>query len=396
MAKIVPPKYVLQLLFTLQTRGYPAYLVGGCVRDLLLGVRPHDWDVCTGALPEQVMAMFPETRPTGLRHGTVLVLMGSHPVEVTTFRAEGGYADHRHPDNVRFVGDLTEDLSRRDFTVNAMALSADGLLSDPFGGREDLKARLIRCVGEPERRFEEDALRMLRALRFAARLGFSIEPATEAAIRKKAPLAAGLAAERVREELERLLLTDAPETVGSLIELGLLDSWLYARPNTVLEFVRLSALPRKAGDRWCGLCWLLEQHGCISSTSSFLQSLRMDGLTLRRVTAALEILSSPLPETAPDWKRLLARYGSEAAGCAGRCADAFFSRGKAAALRRVLRSGECWSLKELAVSGEDLLALGLGGRVLGEMLDFLLDYVIEHPENNKRELLLSIALGSED
>ena len=137
MATIKPPKYVRQVLVALQSRGYPAYLVGGCVRDMLLGVHPQDWDICTGALPEQIMEVFPDSRPTGIRHGTVTVMVASHPVEVTTFRADGSYADHRHPDLVRFVSDLTADLGRRDFTMNAIALSSDGMLADPFGGAED-------------------------------------------------------------------------------------------------------------------------------------------------------------------------------------------------------------------------------------------------------------------
>ena len=396
MATVAPPKYVRQILFTLQGHGYPAYLVGGCVRDMLLEHRPHDWDICTGARPEQVMALFPGSRPTGLAHGTVTVVIGSRQVEVTTFRTEGSYADHRHPDMVRFVGELTTDLSRRDFTINAMALSADGLLADPFGGREDLRRRLIRCVGDPGRRFEEDALRMLRALRFAARLGFSLDPATEAAIREKAPLAASLAAERVREELEKILLTDAPETVGELMEMGLLDGWLYLRPRSTLPFVRLSALPRRPLDRWCALCWLLEQHGCISSAESFLSGLRMDSRSIRICAAALEILSAPLPRTDVQWKRVLRRSGAESAACAANCADAFGEPEVQRSLRAVLRSGECYCLRDLAVGGEDLLKLGLKGQALGEMLDFLLDYVIDHPENNRRELLLAIAGGSEE
>ncbi len=396
MDRIVPPKYVLRVLFTLQSRGYPAYLVGGCVRDMLLGVRPHDWDVCTGARPEEVMAVFPKTRPTGLQHGTVTVIDGSHALEVTTFRAEGEYSDHRHPDAVRFVTDLTADLSRRDFTINAMALSAEGVLTDPFGGRADLQKGVVRCVGDPEQRFEEDALRMFRALRFSARLGFRIDPATREAIRRKAPLAAALACERVREELEKLLLTRSPETLGELVELGLLDPWLYHRPSPGLEYLRLSALPRVALDRWCGLCWLLERDGAIASAESFLDSLRLDSRSKSCCAGAIEILSSPMPASAAEWKRCLRRHGTEAALCAARCADAFEHRGHTRALKEVLKSGECFSLRHLAVGGEDLLALGLRGKALGEMLDFLLDYVIEYPENNRRELLLNIAAHTEE
>lgn len=191
------------MLLGLQAREYRAYLVGGCVRDMIIGITPNDWDICTSALPKEVMEIFPTSRPTGLKHGTVTVVIGSHSVEVTTFRADGAYSDHRRPDSISFVTDLTADLSRRDFTMNAVALSPDGLTVDPFGGIEDIRLGIVRCVGEPELRFEEDALRMFRALRFAARLGFTIDIDTYSAIAAKAPLAASLAAERVRDELEK-------------------------------------------------------------------------------------------------------------------------------------------------------------------------------------------------
>ena len=171
MALITPPKYVRQVLTTLQARGHLAYLVGGCVRDMLMGVHPHDWDVCTSALPGQVMEIFPKTLPIGIRHGTVTVVIESRQVEVTTFRSEGSYSDHRHPDAVSYVGDLNTDLSRRDFTMNAIALPPDGLVADPFGGVQDIRDKIIRSVGDPDRRFEEDALRMFRALRFSATPG---------------------------------------------------------------------------------------------------------------------------------------------------------------------------------------------------------------------------------
>ena len=396
MATIAPPKYVRQILFTLQGHGYPAYLVGGCVRDMLLEHRPHDWDICTGALPEQVMALFPGSRPTGLAHGTIKVVIGSRQVEVTTFRAEGSYADHRHPDRVAFVTELTEDLSRRDFTMNAIALAADGLLADPFGGVEDIREKRIRCVGEPALRFEEDALRMLRALRFSAKLGFTIEINTLLAIQEKAPLAATLAAERVREELEKLLLTDAPETVYPLMEMGLLDAYLRDRPLFSPLFRKLRRLPRKALYRWAGLTVLLCRLGGIDSAEDFLRSLRLDSRSIRCCTAAEQLLRQPLPTTPLAWKKALHAWEVPGVSCAAAVSDALYGGQSLKALRAVLRSGECFSLKHLAVSGDDLLALGLRGRALGEMLNFLLDYVMEFPENNRRELLLSLAGGGSE
>ena len=396
MENIAPPKYVRQVLRGLQARGHVAYLVGGCVRDMALGVRPHDWDICTGALPEQVMEVFPGALPTGLKHGTVTVRINSRSVEVTTFRSEENYADHRHPETVRFVGELTTDLSRRDFTINAMALSPDGLIMDPFGGLTDLEHRCIRCVGSPELRFEEDALRMFRALRFSARLDFTIEEATLAAIGKKAHLASALAAARIRDEVEKTLLTPRPETVGLMQHLGLLDGFLCARADALPELKLLTKLPRKALDRWMALCVILRRRGLISSVEDFLTALRLDSRTIRCCTDGAALLEGRKPRGAPEWKRLLRRWGVDTVSCAARCRDALDGGSSSRELKSVLKSGECFSMKHLAVSGDDLTALGLKGRELGEMLNFLLDYVIEYPENNRRELLLSLAGNTEE
>lgn len=396
MDTITPPKHVRQVLFTLQSHGYGAYLVGGCVRDMILGVQPNDWDICTSALPEEVMALFPKTVATGLKHGTVTVMIGKHGVEVTTFRSDGEYLDHRHPKNVSYVLDLNTDLSRRDFTMNAMAISAEGIISDPFGGMRDIADQCIRCVGDPELRFEEDALRMFRALRFSARLGFRIEENTLAAIRRKAKNAASISAERVRDEMEKLLLTRSPETVEIVLETGLLS--VYAAPVqlTAQELCSLKLLPYKAHERWCMFTWLLLKHGAIGSAEDFLAMLRLDRRTVQCVTEAIEILSSPAPRSALEWKRLLRDYGVGTVSCAARCRDAALNMNTYRELRTILKAGECFSLKHLAVNGDDLSALGLKGQALGETLNFLLEYVMEFPENNRRELLMYLAAAPED
>lgn len=396
MEKIVPPKYVMQILVTLRSRGHLAYLVGGCVRDMLLGVRPQDWDICTSALPEELLEIFPGSLPTGARHGTVTVRVGKRSAEVTTFRSESGYADHRHPDSVCFVGDLRGDLSRRDFTMNAIALSPEGVLMDPFGGAEDIRAGLVRCVGEPARRFEEDALRMFRALRFSARLGFAIEAETLAAIGEKAPLAASLSPERVRDELEKLLLSPAPELLYTAAEAGLLGGYLQGPPPERERFLALRQLVKKPLFRWAGFCCLLWEAGCTAPDRDLTGALRLDNRTRRCCAQVRLLLGEPLPETAVEWKRLLRRYGVETVSCAAACGDALHGGSRAGALRAVLKSGDCFSLERLAVTGMDLMGLGLRGRELGTMLDFLLDYVIEHPENNRRELLLALAGGLEE
>ena len=396
MIKSTPPKYVRQTLIRLQSRGYQAYLVGGCVRDMLMGKQPNDWDICTSALPEEVMEIFPTARPTGLKHGTVTVYINSRSLEVTTFRSEGSYADHRHPDSVSFVGDLHTDLSRRDFTMNAITLPVDGLIRDPFGGVEDIKNGIVRCVGEPERRFEEDALRMFRALRFAARLGFDIEAATMAAIEKKASLAKALACERVRDETEKIMLTTAPDSVFELVRLGLLDAFLLKRAEHSASFMALRRIIKKPFERWSLLSLILLEQGCISSVEKFLTAMRLDSRTIRCGEDTKIILDSALPETTYQWKKLLNAYGVATVSCAVRCYDALHGGKKYNALKAVLKSGECFSVKHLAIGGDELLELGLRGRELGDMLSFLLDYVMEYPENNRREMLLSLAGASED
>lgn len=396
MTPISPPKYVRQVLTTLQARGHLAYLVGGCVRDMLLGVHPHDWDVCTSALPEQVLSYFPHTLPLGLQHGTVTVLMGARQVEVTTFRSESRYADHRHPEAVSFVGDLNTDLSRRDFTMNAIALPPEGVAVDPFGGIQDIRDGVIRCVGEPALRFEEDALRMFRALRFSAKLGFRIEEKTAAAIRSKAHLAASLSPERVRDELEKLLVSKRPACMDELIAAGLLDAYLQRRPAPYSTLIRLKDVPRKPLFRWAMFSTLLSEAGCLASVEDFLQALRLDSHSIRCCSDCVALLGEPLPESPADWKRQLRRWGAETVICAARCRDASQGLRSYKILRAVLTSGECYSVRHLAVSGDDLLALGLRGKALGDMLQFLLDYVIDFPENNRRELLLSLARDSEE
>ena len=234
------------LLDALHGAGHAAYAVGGCVRDSLLGLDPHDWDLCTSARPEQVMALFGEEKciPTGLQHGTVTVKQGGRLYETTTFRTEGAYSDGRHPDAVCFVPDVREDLARRDFTINAMAYSAEEGFIDPFGGRDDLAAHLVRAVGEPERRFEEDALRILRLYRFAARFGFAIDPATGAAARALGPHLDYVSAERIQEELLKLLAAPRP---GSYLE------------PAVLAVVLPELEPEKQPERFAELCRTIDR-----------------------------------------------------------------------------------------------------------------------------------------
>lgn len=371
---IAPPKYVLNILCALDSAGHRAVLAGGCVRDSLLGRRPSDWDIASSASPEEVLALFPRCVPTGIKHGTVTVLSGGGSVEVTAFRAEGGYSDHRRPDSVSFGCPLEADLARRDLTVNAMAMDAAGEITDPFGGRDDLRRRLLRCVGEPERRFDEDALRMLRTVRFSAQLGFEIEPRTLEAIRALAHLASGLSAERVRDELLKTLRSPAPGLVWQLVDLGLLGACL-APGDASAPREALDVLPIYA--RLAHFCRGLELGGYIMSTDRFLAALRFDGETLRRTASAVEVLKSG----SRDWKRLLRDHGEAAVLAA---------HPKNRALRAVLRSGECWELSSLAIGGRELAALGYSGPELGRELRRLLDHVIDYPADNRADILCKL------
>ena len=396
MVDMTPPKYVRSILRTLKIHGYPSCIVGGCVRDLVLGTEPNDWDVATAARPEEVMELFPDCIPTGIKHGTVTVRSDSRFVEVTTFRSDGDYADHRHPDTVSFVGDLNTDLSRRDFTMNAIAVTAEGVIIDPYRGMEDISAGIIRCVGIPEKRFDEDALRMLRAFRFSARLGFEIEADTMQAIEENADLAARLSSERVRDEIEKMLLTGSPEILYQVIGCGLLDSYLKKHLSRDDGLLRIAALKKRPVPRWALFSAILLADECIRDVKEFLISLRLDGKTVRCCSVACEMLKKAPPENREEWKKLLYRNGIDSVVCAALCWDAIYDEGFEPYLQDIIRSGECFTLKDLAVNGKDLAVLGLQGKHLGEMLEFLLEYVIEHPDNNNRDTLMALAAAGTD
>ncbi len=365
-----PPKHTLQVISVLSGAGFEAFYVGGCVRDAILGRKPNDWDIASSALPEDVMGLFPRTIPTGIRHGTVTVLRGGKQIEITSFRTEGRYSDHRRPDSVIFTDNLTADLSRRDFTMNAMAMDEHLSIIDPFGGQADIKAGIIRCVHDPLERFAEDALRMLRALRFSAQLGFVIEPETFSALQKCAPLCRALSPERVRDELCKTLRSKGPDVVYDMVEYGLLDSFVSRdKPPTRLSLTRL---PQYA--RLSHLCLALEGSGNIMSTAFFLRALRFDSRSVQTSSAAVDILRSG----SRDWKRILRDHGEGAAKAA-------YPHSKR--LRAVLRSGECWKLSDLAVNGRHLAELGISGRETGVMLGKLLEHVIDRPQDNDLNIL---------
>ena len=390
MGRELPPKYVIKILSRLENRGFSAYMVGGCVRDMIMGRRPHDWDICSSALPDELISVFPRSRPTGIKHGTVTVKMSGSSAEITTFRSDGEYKDHRRPEAVQFLSGLKGDLERRDFTVNALALSRSGELCDLFGGREDIGNRLIRCVGEPDRRFNEDALRMLRAFRFSAVLGFEIEPDTLAAIRRNAPLSAFLAKKRIRDELEKILLSDSPQTISHVIEFGLTND-LIDNASACPELLSLKRLPKNRALRWAALCALLLNSGVIKDAAGFLSTLRLDSASIHSCSLGAKLALEHEPADALSWKKLLAENGAEIASCTAAAYDALYGSGHRALLRTVIKSGECWSVKQLAVSGDDIIGLGFRGTEVGSVLSRLLYHVLEQPSYNERALLLNMA-----
>lgn len=388
------------LLTRLHAAGHAAYAVGGCVRDSLLGQTPHDWDLCTSATPEQVLELFGEAHciPTGLQHGTVTVKHGGELYEITTFRTEGAYSDGRHPDHVVFVPDVKEDLARRDFTINAMAYNAEEGLIDPFGGQNDLAVGIVRAVGEPQRRFEEDALRILRLYRFAARFSFAIDPATGQAARALCRHLDCVSEERIAEELSRLLAAPAP---GAYLEAEVLavifpelDAAELPESRRILDAlepgmehvpVRLAALLCPLGE--AGARAALKRLKCSNALTGTVATLVRE--------AAAEMPGAALTLTA---RRFLSRYDLATitdltALCSARHpeqAEAFAALQQEAA--RLVETNACCRINQLAVNGRDLMDAGIRpGPGLRRVLDALLEQVLTGQLPNEKAALLAAA-----
>ncbi len=436
------PAAAREVLGRLTEGGYEAYLVGGCVRDLLLGRTPGDWDMTTSALPEATMALFAgHAVPTGLRHGTVTVRAGGASFEVTTYRVDGAYGDHRRPDTVRFTSSLTEDLGRRDFTVNAMAMDAGGTLVDPFDGQRDLKNRLLRCAGVPERRLEEDALRIMRALRFSAVLGFEIEAETDQAVHHMAAALEDIAAERLREELLKMLcgadavrvLLEYPDVLGvflpELLPAVGLDQRNRHHCYTVWEHTARSVghIPPEPVLRMTMLLHDLGKPACMtvdeageghfkghagvshSLAKQILTRLRFDNDSAAQIEKLVKWHDAPIEPAERAMRRALNKMGAEGvrALLAVKRADnlaqapAYLGRQQEidaleALLAQVLARDDCFSLRQLAVDGHDLVALGYQGREIGQKLRWLLDAVVDGRLENEREGLLAALRGGEE
>ncbi len=429
------------ILKVLQNGGFEAYIVGGAVRDSLLSVSSADYDIATNALPYQVKALFKRTVNTGIAHGTVTVIEDKVGYEVTTYRTESGYKDMRHPDSVSYVSELSEDLKRRDFTVNAMAYNPEKGLVDIFGGREDIKRRIIKCVGVPQQRFKEDALRMLRAIRFAACLDFDIDEDTFKAIKSCCVLIKNVSNERILGELNKILLCDRPEKIRLLYESGLMkyiipelarcfeteqnnkyhiynvgDHILCALKNTPNDLIlRWAALlhdvgkPVSASRDASGIYHFYGHHRESSKIANdTLHRLRMDKESIRDILILVENHDVRIDTHSPAIKRMLARTGENLflkllllQEADNRAKNPLYLEEKLVRLhsiynryQRIVAEGQPYMTSQLLINGRDLLKLGFKtGREIGDTLKILLDEVLIDPTLNNREYLIKRAKG---
>ena len=437
--KIQLPEHVNQIIHRLQQEGYDAYAVGGCVRDTLLGRTPQDWDITTSAKPQVVKSLFSHTIDTGIEHGTVTVMLEHTGYEVTTYRIDGEYEDARHPKSVTFTGNLVEDLKRRDFTINAMAYNDKTGLVDAFDGISDLEKGVIRCVGNPHDRFREDALRMLRAVRFAAQLGFSIEEETKQAVADLAENLKKVSAERIQTELVKLLVSDHPQEMRTVYELGLTGIFLpeFDRMMETPQITKhhcysvgehtIHALMEVPADRILRLTMLLHdvaKPACRTTDENgqnhfkghpaegadlartILRRLKFDNDTTASVCLLIRYHDDRPKITPRNVRRAISRIGLDhmqqlfAVKRADTLAQSMYQRNEKMAYidsyeetyRKICEEKQCVQKKDLAINGRDLIALGMKpGKELGEVLQALFEQVLDDPSCNTKETLLARA-----
>ncbi len=435
--KIILPDKVNHIINTLTQNGFSAYAVGGCVRDCMLNLVPSDWDICTSALPSDIKQLFSKTIDTGIKHGTVSVLLGGDIFEVTTFRCDGDYLDNRRPEHVTFTNSILNDLSRRDFTINSMAYNNEEGLIDPFGGADDLENRLIRCVGNPDARFNEDALRILRAVRFSSQKNFKIEENTLASIKTNAALVQNLSAERIISEITKILLSDHLEKIKLLYDAGVLHfimpemcrcfetpqniQWHIYDVGThslkVAEFMekkpylRFSALmhdwgkPDTKGMNPDGSD-NFRNHAkqSVILAEEFMNRYKFSNRDKSKIVRLIKFHDRQILPEKKYIKRAVNDVGDDIfldllnlkrADCK---AQNFLLTAPRLVLydeleslyRKMKEDNETFSLKNLAVNGNDLKYLGFEGKEIGNALSFLLDYVIDHPTENEKQILIDI------
>lgn len=403
------PANVKKIIETIEENGYEAFAVGGCVRDTLLDKVPDDWDITTSALPSEVKSLFKRTIDTGIVHGTVTVMLEHTGYEVTTYRIDGEYEDSRHPKSVEFASQLTDDLMRRDFTINAMAYNNRVGLVDKFGGIKDLNEHIIRCVGNPIERFTEDALRMMRAIRFSAQLGFIIDSGTYNAIVELAPSISRISMERVHVELGKTLLSNHPDYVVMYAQTGLFKE--------ILPVIQ-HALDGKYSKKILAMLRIIKtdlilRYAALFSTSTpdeaynSLRALKMDCKTMDTVRKILSFAKYDIEETEPAVRAALHKYGRDMLPYIFDYTEASIKASEEITgisnptknkhlinLRRlckdILERGDCFSLKDLDITGNDLIEYGLAGPDIGKTLNALLAMVIENPKLNDKATLISM------
>ncbi|RKM58814.1 CCA tRNA nucleotidyltransferase [Butyrivibrio sp. CB08] len=434
--KIEMPKNAKMILNTLHEAGYEAYIVGGCVRDAILGKEPSDWDITTNALPMQVKQLFRRTIDTGIEHGTVTIMAGKEGYEVTTYRIDGKYEDSRHPSEVTFTRDLVEDMRRRDFTINAMAYNDKEGLVDKFGGIEDLGSHTIRCVGDPKERFSEDALRIMRAVRFAAQLDYDIEEKTVEAIKELAPTLTKISAERIQTELIKLLVSDHPEKLKLAYELGItavvlpeFDRCMETQQQNIHHMYNVGdhtivAMQNVRNDKLLRLTMLMHDFGKPATmkideegvahfkgheelgrdmAKEIMKRLKFDRDTMDRVCNLIRYHDYRYPAEAPVIRRTINRVGEQdfpllfEIRYADTMAQSDYMRKEKLALieetkavyQQILDSKDCVSLKSLAVNGKDLISMGVKpSKQMGDILNAMLMDVLEDPSRNTKDYLL--------
>lgn len=420
------PKKVEYIIEELTGNGFEAFAVGGCVRDTILGRNPQDWDVTTSASPMDVKRIFKRTIDTGIQHGTVTVMLDKEGFEVTTYRIDGEYEDSRHPKEVTFTTNLTEDLKRRDFTINAMAYNSKSGIVDEFGGIEDLENKIIRCVGVAKERFTEDALRILRAVRFSAQLGFEIEAETREAAKELAPTLKKISRERIQSELSKLMVSPHPDYVKELNNLSLNENIFEDR--IIINEHTLRMLLAVRDDKVLRWTAFLQEESTAERAKEILRGLKFDNYTINHVSRLTKWLRCEIKPDKASVRHAINQIGEDIFELLLEVKRAFYEsvpedeqitagaekmaefltaeekERKLAILseveklyKRIMEDGDCVSLKQLAVGGNDIIKAGLAkGQGIGELLEYLLDIVLDDPKENERENLLRRAKEYKD
>lgn len=405
------------IIETFEKNGYEAYVVGGCVRDCVIGRTPEDWDITTSATPEQIKALFKKTIDTGIQHGTVTIRMGGCSYETTTFRIDGEYEDSRHPSSVEFTSLLSEDLKRRDFTINAMAYSPRTGIIDMFGGIDDLKRGIIRCVGNPHERFSEDALRTLRAVRFAGQLGFCIEEDTLEAISDTAPDIKNISAERIRMEITKLIMSEGPDRMMAAKNAGLtkffLPEWdeIAGDENRAERIIRtikeVNGLCVHKDDRDHKILCFAALLAETPHPKEIMVRMKFDNYSIGFVDRLTRYCGFDFDMTMTEFRKFLSVAGTDIMellyilreayhrGYGGEYAEYMRSVDESSKrmFKKIMEKGDALTIRQLDITGNDLYAAGIPkGKVMGDILGALLDCVLEQPSCNNKKWLLSKAM----